>query len=104
MVELVTKNSFDDKVMQSDKPVVVDFFADWCGPCKRLAPIFAELSSELTDMSFVKVDIEEDGELAGSFGVQSIPTLIVFKNGQAVDRIMGLMPKDQLKTALEQYI
>lgn len=103
MVEHVSKDSFEQQVLQSDKPVIVDFYADWCGPCKRLAPIFAELSDEVEGASFVKVDIEAEPDLAAQYSVQSIPTLIVFKDGQPVDRVMGLMPKDELRKVVEQH-
>ena len=103
MVEHTSKDAFDEQVLQSDQPVIVDFYADWCGPCKRLAPIFEELSSEVDGVSFFKVDVEEESELAAEYGVQSIPTLVLFKGGEAVDRVMGLMPKDELKKVVEQY-
>lgn len=104
MVEHLTSDLFDSKVKVADKPVIVDFYAEWCGPCKRLGPIFEELSSEVEGMDFYKVNVDEASDLAGQFGVQSIPTLILFKNGAVADKIMGLMPKEQLKEVLEQHI
>lgn len=103
MVDHVTNDAFDEQVLQSEQPVIVDFYADWCGPCKRLSPIIEELSGEVDDARFVKVDVEDQAELAGRFGVQSIPTLIFFKGGEAVDRVMGLMPKDELRKVVDQY-
>lgn len=103
MVEHVSKDSFEQQVLQSDKPVIVDFYADWCGPCKRLAPIFQELSEEVDSASFVKVNIEDEPDLAAKYSVQSIPTLILFKDGKPADRVMGLMPKDELRKVVEQH-
>ena len=104
MVEHIDSKSFEELVVQSEKPVIVDFYADWCGPCKRLAPIFEELSKEVDEVSFYKVNVEDASELAAQFSVQSIPTLILFKGGEPVDRVMGLMPKDELKKVVEQYV
>lgn len=103
MVEHITNDQFEKKVLNSDSAVIVDFYADWCGPCKRLAPIFEELSSEVEGVSFFKVNVEDESELAAKFSVQSIPTLIIFKDGEPADRIMGLMPKEELKSAISQY-
>ena len=103
MVEHVSKDSFKEQVIESGKPVIVDFYADWCGPCKRLAPRFAELSEEVEGVSFFKVNVEDEADLAAEYGVQSIPTLILFKGGEPVDRVMGLMPKDELQKVIEQY-
>jgi thioredoxin 1 len=101
MVEHITNDKFDSDVLQSEKAVIVDFYADWCGPCKRLAPIFSELSEEMDSVKFLKVNVEDESELAGKYAVQSIPTLIIFKDGEPVERIMGLMPKDELKKTIE---
>ena len=103
MVEHITNESFESSVLGADKAVIVDFYADWCGPCKRLAPVFKELSEEMDGVDFFKVDVDDQSELAGQFAVQSIPTLIVFKGGQPVERIMGAMPKDDLKKVLEKH-
>ncbi|MFT4250211.1 MAG: thioredoxin [Candidatus Woesearchaeota archaeon] len=103
MVEHVTKESFESSVLGADNAVIVDFYADWCGPCKRLAPVFEELSQEVSDVGFFKVDVDDQSELAGQFAVQSIPTLIIFKGGQPVERVMGAMPKDELKRVLEKH-
>jgi|OM-RGC.v1.030236384 thioredoxin len=104
MVEHITNDVFEEKVSNASKPVIVDFYADWCGPCKRLAPIFEELSEEVPDVDFYKVNVEEAADLAGQFGVASIPTLIIFKDGEQVDRIQGLMQKEELKSVLESKV
>ncbi len=104
MVQHTTSDSFKQDVLDTDTPVLVDFYADWCGPCKRLAPIFEELSSEIDGASFVKVNVEDESSLAAEHGVQSIPTLLLFKDGEVVERVMGLMPKDELRKVVEQHL
>lgn len=98
----VTDASFSTDVLASDKPVVVDFWADWCGPCKMIGPALEEISEELEDkVTIAKVDIMENTEIASKFGVQSIPLLIVFKDGQPVAQKLGAAPKSQLKGWIE---
>jgi thioredoxin 1 len=97
----VTDNSFEEEVLKSDKPVVVDFWAEWCGPCKMLAPRFEELSNEMTNIKFCKVDIDANEATAGKFGVRSIPTLILFKGGKPVGQIVGAMSKDAMKERIQ---
>lgn len=96
----VTENSFDDQVLKSDVPVLVDFYAEWCGPCHVQAPILEELAQEIESAKIVKVDVDESQELAKRYNVSSIPTLLVFKNGQVVARHEGVASKEQLKTLL----
>ena len=83
------KSNFDSTVLQSDKPVVVDFWAEWCGPCKQIAPALEEISNASSDVTIVKVNIDENPELATQYGVRSIPTLISFKNGEPTDMKVG---------------
>ena len=98
----VTDATFDAEVLQSDKPVLVDFWAEWCGPCKMIGPALEEIAEELADkVTIVKVDIMENTETASKFGVQSIPFLVVFKDGQPVAQKLGAAPKSQLKSWLE---
>lgn len=97
MKEIVGKE-FDDLLQDSEKPVVVDFFAGWCGPCNMLAPIFKEVSEELEEKAeFVKFDTEKDPQGASKNSVMGLPTIVVFKNGSEVDRIVGFREKAQLK-------
>ena len=101
----VTDASFADDVLNSDKPVLVDFWADWCGPCKMIAPALEEISDELGDkVTIAKVDIMENTDIASRFGVQSIPLLLLFKDGQPVAQKLGAAPKSQLKGWIESVL
>ena len=93
---LVNKNNFQEEVLNSDKPVLVDFWAPWCGPCRMVLPIIEEISEENEDIKVAKINVDEEPELANQFGVMTIPTLYVFKNGQAVNHRSGAMPKEQI--------
>jgi len=98
----VTDASFKSDVLESDKPVLVDFWADWCGPCKMIAPALEELSEELGDkVTIAKMDIMENPDVPGSMGVQSIPYLVLFKDGEPAAQLRGAASKGQLKQWLE---
>ena len=101
----VTDASFATDVLQSDKPVLVDFWAEWCGPCKMIGPSLEEISEELGDkVSIVKMDIMESTDTPAKFGVQSIPLMVLFKNGEPVAQKLGAAPKSQLKAWLESEL
>jgi thioredoxin 1 len=100
-----TDDNFATEVLQSDKPVLVDFWAVWCGPCKMIAPFVEELASELEGKAKVgKLDVDNNQESAIKYGVRSIPTVLIFKGGKVVDTIIGAVPKVQLKQKLEAAI
>ena len=102
MTKLVTDATFQAEVLDSEKPVVVDFFAEWCGPCKMMAPGLAELAEEMADdVTIVKIDAEESPEAPTRYGVRGFPTLIVFKGGEVVATRPGAMRKSELKQWIE---
>jgi len=105
MTKIVTDASFQADVLDSEKPVVVDFFAEWCGPCKMMAPGLAELAEEMADdVTIVKIDAEESPEAPTRYGVRGFPTLIVFKGGEVVATRPGAMRKSELKQWIESAI
>ena len=89
----LTNLNFEDEVMRSDKPVLIDFFATWCGPCRMVSPLIDEIAEERSDIKVCKVDVDEQGELAAQFGVASIPTLVVVKGGKVSAQNIGAVPK-----------
>ena len=100
-VQTITKENFDQMVLQSAKPVLVDFWAPWCGPCRMVSPIVDEIAGERDDIAVGKVNVDEQPELSAQFGVMSIPTLLVFKDGQLANQAVGAMPKDALLALLD---
>ncbi|MGN1063668.1 MAG: thioredoxin [Alphaproteobacteria bacterium] len=96
-MEVINDNNFETEVLKSDKPVLVDFFATWCGPCRQMLPIVTELSEELADkIKIVKMDVDEAPKTPSDYEIQSIPTLILFKDGKVLDQKTGAMPKSQI--------
>lgn len=100
---VITKDNFNTEVLQADKLVVMDFWASWCGPCMMLKPIFEELSGELPQVKFCKLDVDEERELAIEYGIESIPTLLFFKNGKVVHKLIGLRGKGELRAEIEAH-
>lgn len=92
----VTKENFEAEVLQSEKPVLVDFWAGWCGPCKMVAPVLEEIADEVADVKITKVNVDEQPELAQKFQVMSIPTMVLIKEGKVVDTTVGAQPKEDL--------
>ncbi len=99
-----TSENFDAAVLQSDKPVLVDFWAPWCGPCKIMSPIVEQLAEEMDGAVVGKVNVDENQDIAQKFNILSIPTFIVFKGGQVAEQFSGSMSKDQLKEKLQKYL
>ena len=96
----VNKNNFNQEVLNSDKPVLMDFWAPWCGPCRMVVTLVEEIAKERSDIKVVKINVDEEQELAMQFGVMSIPTLVVMKNGKIVNQVTGARPKAQILAML----
>ena len=96
----VNKDNFQEVVLNSDKPVLVDFWASWCGPCRMVAPVLEEIANERSDVKVCKVNVDEEPELASRYNVMSIPTMIVVKEGQVVNQAVGARPKSQILSLL----
>ena len=105
MVLEINSENFNSEVLSQEGVVVVDFFANWCGPCRKLAPILEEVEAELSSKAkFAKINTDENIEMAKQYQVSGLPTLMVFKNGEAVERLVGLMPKSSIITNVEKHI
>lgn len=96
----VTVNNFEEEVLNSDKPVLIDFWASWCGPCRMIAPIVEEIAEERSDIKVAKINVDDEPALANKFGVMSIPTLVVMKDGEVVNQAVGVRPKPQILSLL----
>ena len=96
----VNKNNFNQEVLNSDKPVLMDFWAPWCGPCRMVVPLVEEIAKERSDIKVVKINVDEEQELAMQFGVVSIPTLVIMKNGKIANQVTGARPKAQILAML----
>ena len=98
MVNIVNEKNFETEVLKSDKKVVVDFNAEWCGPCKMLAPVLEEISEEKTNIKFVSINVDENQNLASEYNIMSIPCLVIIESGKEVKRSVGLMPRHEIET------
>ena len=101
-VTIINRDNFEEKVLESDRPVILDLWASWCGPCKMLAPVVEELSEAHPEVLVGKVNVDEEPELASKFDVMSIPTLLVFEDGELVNRAVGARPKEMILDLFEE--
>jgi thioredoxin 1 len=104
MSQSVTDATFEQLVLKSDKPVLVDFWAEWCGPCRVVGPILEDISKERQDITILKLDVDANQNTAMQYNVMSIPTMILFKNGQPVDQLVGAMPKDPINRKINEVV
>jgi thioredoxin 1 len=101
----ITDDTFENEVLQSETPVVVDFWATWCGPCKMIAPILEEIASEYDGkIKITKLDVDSNNQTAGKYNIMSIPSLLFFKNGEVVDQVVGAIPKSQLVQRIDRVV
>ena len=92
----VNEENFEEEVLQSEKPVLVDFFAEWCGPCKMLSPVVDSIAEEMPQIKVCKIDIDDSIELAQQYRVMSVPTLLIFQNGKVIDQSVGVIPRERI--------
>ena len=101
-IKHVKASEFNNEVLKADKPVLVDFWADWCGPCKMLGPVLEQVAAKVDDVQIVKINVDEEGKLAEQFGIMTIPTLMVFKDGKAVGTSIGVKSKKEILEMIKQ--
>ncbi len=105
MAKNFTTSNFQEEVLNSDKPVLVDFWAEWCGPCRMIGPLIEELATEYDGKAVIgKLNVDENPDVAGTYGIRSIPTLLVFKGGEIVDRIVGVVPKNNIAQKIDNQL
>jgi thioredoxin 1 len=105
MTLVINEANFQAEVLESSHPVLVDFWAEWCGPCRMIAPVVEELSAEYAGKAVMaKVNVDENPGLAGQFGIRNIPTLLIFKGGQVVDKLVGALPKSQIAAKVDSHL
>ncbi len=100
----ITSENYEEEVMQSDRPVLMDFYADWCGPCKMMSPVIDEIANEMDSIKVGKINVDENQDLAMEYGVMSIPTIILIKNGEAKKVFVGVRDKSEILNAIDEVI